>query len=324
MLVKNLNISILFLKSISALLVSVCFSISEAQTTSVLWLVDNLSEIGGNNIQVIGNPQIINSDLGNAVEFDGVDDGIIVSNNPMANASSFTIEIIFKPYTNGGIEQRFLHFQQDDNNRILIELRNNSNANWSLDTFIKSGVSNKTLLDYAFVHPLNTWTHAALVYKDGIMMHYVNGTKELEGNVAYQVVNSGQTALGMRLNQVSWFKGAIQAVKVTNAVLNPEDFMAIQPSLGIENSTKNTFKNQVFPNPLISTSKLKYQLESNSKVSIKMFNILGEEVANIFEGFKSAGTHELDINRNNLKVGLYFLAFNYNNRSTIQKLVVSN
>lgn len=312
------------IKSISVILFLLSVSISQAQTTSVLWLVDNLSQIGGNSVQVFGNPKIINSDIGNAVEFNGIDDGIIVNNNPMAGVSAFTVEIIFKPYADGGVEQRFLHFQQDDNNRILIELRNNSNANWSLDTFIKSGISNKTLLDYAFVHPLNTWAHAALIYKDGVMTHYVNGDKELEGDVVYQVVNSGQTSLGMRLNQVSWFKGAIRAVKVTNDAINPENFMAIEPALGVENTNNAIIVNQVVPNPLVASSKLKYQLKTASKVEIKLLNVLGKNVANLYEGYNNAGSHEIEISRNNLETGLYFLVITNENTNTVQKLIVSN
>lgn len=321
---QNFQFSFTFLKLVLAILLTNSISYLYAQTTSVLWHIDNLSQIGGNSVQVVGNPKIIQTEIGDAIEFDGVDDGLIVNNNPMAGVSAFTIEIIFKPYTNGAIEQRFLHFQQDDNNRILIELRNTNNTNWSLDTFIKSGNSNKTLLDYSFAHNFNAWSHAALVYENGVMKHYVNGNKELEDNVTYQVVNSGETALGMRLNQVSWFKGAIRAVKVTNSSVNPEEFMTIESALSIKKTTKNNVSKHVFPNPLVASAKLKYQLQASSRVTIKMLNVLGEEVSHVFEGFQTTGAHELEINRNNLKAGLYFLVINANNSNTTQKIIISN
>ena len=185
-------------KSILLVLMTFSVSIANAQVDTVLWLVDNLAQIGGNDVQIIGEPKVIETEIGYAVEFDGIDDGLIVDNNPVAEATAFTIEIIFKPYTGGGVEQRFLHLQQDDNNRILIELRNNNNENWSLDTFIKSGSSSQALLDYSFVHNFDEWHHAALVYKDGTMEHYVNGEKELEGTVDYQVVTFGQTSFGSK------------------------------------------------------------------------------------------------------------------------------
>ena len=308
-------------KSIAAILMIISLSICNAQE-SVLWHVDNLSQIDGNDVEIIGNPQVIETDIGTAIEFNGINDGLIVNNNPMAGATAFTVEIIFKPYTGGGTEQRFLHFQQDDNNRILIELRNNNDDNWTLDTFIKSGSSSKALLDYSFTHNLDAWNHAALIYKDGVMAHYVNGQKELEGNVDYQVVNSGQTSLGVRLNKVSWFKGAIHSVKVTPAVLSPTEFMEIN-SLSVKKVDKNQLVTKIYPNPISSSSQLTYQLEESGKVSIKIMNMLGKEVANIFDGFKNTGSHKLEINSNHLNSGLYFMVINQGNMSAVQKIVIT-
>lgn len=251
---------------------------STAQTTATLWVVDNLTNIGGHTTQILGNPKIIETEIGTAIEFDGVDDGIVVNHNPMAGVSAFTVEIIFKPYSDGNVEQRFLHFQQDNDNRILIELRNNNNSNWSLDTFIKSGASNKTLLDYNFTHNLNSWHHAALTYQNGIMTHYVNGNKELEGNVTYQNVSSGQTSLGMRLNQVSWFKGAIRAVKITNDVVSPNDFISPQTSLGLKGARNDgDYKNQIFPNPTTAVM----TLSSDKEYDIEVFDLSGKKVMTV-------------------------------------------
>ncbi|MFI1745468.1 LamG-like jellyroll fold domain-containing protein [Thalassobellus sediminis] len=308
-------------KFISIILVLNSLSICIAQEP-IFWQVDNLSIIGGNNVEIIGNPKVIETDIGSAVEFNGIDDGLIVANNPMAGVTAFTVEIIFKPYTSGGTEQRFLHFQQDDSNRILIELRNNNDDNWTLDTFIKSGSSSKALLDYSFTHNLDTWNHAALTYKDGVMAHYVNGQKELEGNVDYQIINSGQTSLGVRLNKVSWFKGAIHSVKVTPSVLSPTEFMEIS-SLGVKENDKNQLITKVSPNPISSSSLVTYQLDEPGKVSIKIINILGKEVATIFNDFKNIGSHKLDINSNNLNSGMYFLVINSGNKTSVQKIIIS-
>lgn len=311
-------------KSISLILILLTFTISKAQVKTVFWRVDNLSQIGGNAVTISGSPKIIQTELGTAVEFDGIKDGLLVNNNPMNGATEFTIEIILKPYSGGAIEQRYLHFQQDDNNRILAELRNNNNLNWSLDTFIKSGLSNQTLLDYSLVHSFNNWAHVALIYKNGVMTSYVNGVQELVGSVTYQVVNSGQTSLGVRMNQVAWFKGAIHSVKVTHTTVNPSNFMKTTDYLGLQNLEKNQLISQISPNPFISSAQLKYQLEESSNVSIKLINTQGEEVDKIFEGFKNAGEYELEINRNNLGGGIYFVVINYGNKRSVQKIIIAN
>ncbi|MEJ2546076.1 MAG: hypothetical protein P8Y99_18590 [Calditrichaceae bacterium] len=96
------------------------------ETNSVLWIIDNTTSIAGNSITKLGDPIVIESEVGSAVEFDGVDDGLIVDSNPLAGADSFTVEVIFNPYEadlSTNEEQRFIHIQESDNRRILIELR---------------------------------------------------------------------------------------------------------------------------------------------------------------------------------------------------------
>lgn len=312
-------------KCISLIIFTFIIFTTNAQVKTVFWRVDNLTQIGGNNFTILGNPRVIPTEIGPSIEFDGIKDGLIFNTNPMNGATTaFTVEIIIKPYTGGAVEQRYLHFEQDTNNRILTELRNPSNLNWSLDTFIKSGISNQTLLDYNLVHSLDKWFHVALVYKDGAMTNYVNGIKELVGSVVYQPVSSGQTSIGVRLNKVSWFKGAIHSVKVTHTALNPIEFMKVSSFLGFTKIAKNELVSEISPNPIVSSAILKYELEAPTNVSINLYNIQGKIVANFYEGHQNSGSHELQINRNNFESGLYLLAVNTEEKSWVQKIIISD
>jgi len=62
------------------------------QTT---WTFDRLDTIGGLPVKVDGNPKVIETPLGRAVEFDGVDDSIYIDQHPLAGAEQFTFEAIF-------------------------------------------------------------------------------------------------------------------------------------------------------------------------------------------------------------------------------------
>ncbi|MBR9920554.1 MAG: T9SS type A sorting domain-containing protein [Bacteroidetes bacterium] len=294
----------------------------QAQAEQILWIVDNLVQIDGNDVEVIGDPQVIETEIGFVVEFDGIDDGLIVANNPLSGATEFTVEIIFKPYAGGGVEQRFLHMQQDDENRILIELRNPADENWSLDTFIKSGGSSLALLDYSFVHDLDVWSHAALIYKDGQMEHYVDGQKELEGMVTYQEVSSGQTSLGVRLNQVSWFKGAIHSVRITHEALPVEEFMEISMVSAIDEIEKEASGLQVFPNPLQDESKIEYQLTKASKVSVQLLDVRGIVLDTLFDGEQKQGVHQLKMDGTELESGIYFILLETDQIRQLKKVVI--
>ena len=196
-----------------------------AMNMQTLWQIDSLSEIGGQKPTVLGHPQVIEAPGAPALAFDGTDDGIILKTNPLSGAESFTIEVIFRPDPSPNKAQRFLHMQASEESRVLVETRLNDANEWFLDTFIKSGESEKTLQSKDNLHPPGKWYHVALTYDGRWMRHYVNGTEEMSGEVKYAPVEGGQTSIGCRLNQVSWFQGVIKTVRVTHAALGPTQFL---------------------------------------------------------------------------------------------------
>lgn len=205
---------------------------AQNKTESVIWRLDSLDKISGNSITVFGNPEIIFDGESTAVKFDGMDDGIIVHADPLEGATTFTVEIIFKPDTSSNPvnkEQRFLHIQNQayEPRRMLMELRLTNDGKWFLDTHINADTMAHTLYADKFTHPLREWYHAALVYEKGTMIHYVNGIEEMRGNVNYLPVSKGNVSIGMRMNKRSYFKGEIKLIRITKSALTPEQFLII-------------------------------------------------------------------------------------------------
>lgn len=201
---------------------------AQAQATfqPTVWELDNLNDVAGHGVTVLGNPGVIQTPAGKALLFDGEDDGVVVNDNPLAGAGRFTVEVIFRPDPGGGREQRFFHMQESDERRVLIETRLTGTNEWFLDTFIKSDASEKTLQSKTMLHPLGQWYHAALVYDGRQMRHYVNGVLEILGELPnYVPMKGGRSSLGCRLNEVFWFKGAIRKVRITPAPLTPNQFL---------------------------------------------------------------------------------------------------
>src|SRR5262245_11807384 len=192
----------------------------------ITWNLDRLDAIGGNKVTVLGEPKIIDTPAGKALEFDGVNDGILVGVNPLAGLKEFTAEVIFQPYADGLKEQRFFHMQEAaSENRVLFETRLTDDRQWFLDTFLKSGEGNYTQFAKDSLHKLAPWYHAALTVDAKQMRHYVNGQLELSTAIDFRPLAPGQTSLGVRLNKVHWYKGAIRQVRVTPRVLPPEAFL---------------------------------------------------------------------------------------------------
>jgi len=193
------------------------------QTT---WELNTVNNLGGYATQVLGAPRLKEIPQGKAMEFDGQQDGIIVDTNPLAEMERFTLEVIFRPDAGGPKEQRFVHLQEaGGENRILIETRLTGDNRWFLDTFIRSGETNQTLYAEKFLHSVGEWYQAALVFDGREMRHYVNGIQEMSALIEYQPMKPGQISLGVRLNRVFWFKGAIRKVRFTHDALAPADFL---------------------------------------------------------------------------------------------------
>jgi len=184
----------------------------------VIWRLDTLALIGGRAPQVLGSPRVAADE--SAVWFNGVDAGLILAVNPLAGLREFTIEILIKPAAGGGEAQRFFHAEDDTASRALLEIRLTPAGRWALDTFLLSGPNSLALLDRTKLHPADAWHWVALRYDGRRMSSYVNGERELDGAVVFVPMKPGRTSLGVRLNQVFWFKGAMREVRIHPAALD--------------------------------------------------------------------------------------------------------
>ncbi|MBE2228878.1 MAG: T9SS type A sorting domain-containing protein [Ignavibacteria bacterium] len=63
---------------------------------------------------------------------------------------------------------------------------------------------------------------------------------------------------------------------------------------------------QNYPNPFNPTTQIKYDIAKASYVAIKVFDVLGNEVATVFNGNLAAGKYSADFNASNLSTGIYF------------------
>ena len=118
--------------------ISILLPPAVASSQSTTWKLDNLTKVGGHRIEVFGQPKVIKTEDGKAIEFDGVDDGIFIETNPLTGAKTFTIESWFRPDADGPAEQRWLHVEDLENveSRAMLETRVSKDL-WFLDTFLK-------------------------------------------------------------------------------------------------------------------------------------------------------------------------------------------
>ena len=134
----------------------------------------------------------------------------------------------FRPDRGGAPEQRFFHLQEDGNdNRMLFEIRVIGDQ-WCLDSFAKSGAGSKALLDRAKLHPLGAWYHVAAVYDGRTFSNYVDGVLEGSAEVHLLPQKAGRSSIGVRINKVYYFKGAVLMARMTPRALPVAEFLRKQ------------------------------------------------------------------------------------------------
>jgi len=80
---------------------------------------------------------------------------------------------------------------------------------------------------------------------------------------------------------------------------------------------------QNYPNPFTETSTIKYSLQNESKVHIKVYNIFGQEVSTLLDDVKNAGEHEIIFNADNIhSSGVYFYVFKAGNYTETRRMVI--
>jgi len=197
---------------------------AQSGPTGEVWRFDRLDRIGGHPVTVLGHPRVIDTPAGKAVEFNGIDDALLVDVHPLAGAQTFTWEVIFRPDPGGAAEQRFFHLQErGTENRLLLEIRV-IGSQWCFDSFALSGAGRQTLLNREKLHPLGVWHHVAAVYDGREFRQYVDGVLEGAAEMKWTPQGEGQSSVGTRINRRDYFKGAIRRARMTPRALSPDEF----------------------------------------------------------------------------------------------------
>jgi hypothetical protein len=77
---------------------------------------------------------------------------------------------------------------------------------------------------------------------------------------------------------------------------------------------------QYYPNPFNPSTTIQFYLAKDSYVSLKVYNITGQEVLTLVEGFKKAGVQKVNFEPNNLPSGIYLYRIVTEDFSAVQKM----
>ncbi len=79
---------------------------------------------------------------------------------------------------------------------------------------------------------------------------------------------------------------------------------------------------QNYPNPFNPSTKIKYSVPQSSNVLLKIYDVLGKEVATLIDEEKPAGNYEVEFNASNLSSGTYFYRLRSGNFVETKKMIL--
>ena len=123
----------------------------------------------------------------------------------------------------------------------------------------------------------------------------------------------------------SWKAQADQEYQIINNALETGDLTGIV--VGVNENTGNKIPSkftlgQNYPNPFNPTTNIEYSVPKNIFVSLKVYNLLGQEVATIFSGNQKAGNYIATFDGTGLASGIYLYRLQSDNISLTKKFIL--
>ncbi len=80
---------------------------------------------------------------------------------------------------------------------------------------------------------------------------------------------------------------------------------------------------QNFPNPFNPTTIIKYQLAVDDYTTLKVYNLLGQEIATLVNGYKIAGSHQITFSaESGFASGIYFYKLQSGSMTEVKKFII--
>ena len=120
------------------------------------------------------------------------------------------------------------------------------------------------------------------------------------------ITGMNATALEYRLKQIDYNGTYAYSEIVTVDNLAPSGFVL----------------EQNYPNPFNPSTRIKYAIAGKQFVSLKVYDLLGNEIATLVNEEKPAGTYEVEFNANRLSAGVYYYTIVTENLVQTKKMIL--
>ncbi len=125
------------------------------------------------------------------------------------------------------------------------------------------------------------------------------------------------------VNDQSWVIPSVYNYNLNYAKINGIEYGHVVSASDVNPQLPTKFfLSQNYPNPFNPITTIEFQIAEFGFVSLKVYDVLGREVANLVNEEKSAGNYEINWNAQNLPSGVYFYKLQIGSFIEIKKMVL--
>ncbi len=140
-------------------------------------------------------------------------------------------------------------------------------------------------------------------------------TYTLDGGITWKMIdNLSHTVPAFFSPQIGWIGGDDFIYKWSGPALPVNETLSELPV--------HFALSQNYPNPFNPSTTIRYSLEQTERVSLKVFNLAGQEVATLIEGKQNAGEHHVQWQAEGAPSGVYFYRLQADKKVETRKMIL--
>jgi hypothetical protein len=147
--------------------------------------------------------------------------------------------------------------------------------------------------------------------KSGVL---ANGGTSVNNEINRVIGTIGQPMIGRKNNQTHIVRAGFweqTSSFITNVISVDEKILP-----------KEFYLYQNYPNPFNPSTKISWQSPVGSRQTLKVYDVLGNEVATLVDEYKPAGNYEVNFNAANLSSGIYLYTMKTGSYTQTKKLIL--
>ncbi|AFH50014.1 5'-Nucleotidase domain protein [Ignavibacterium album JCM 16511] len=189
-----------------------------------------------------------------------------------------------------------------------------------------------TVWQTGFNMNLNDWYMVTSVIKFDTVSTYINneyvGFMVLTGPI---IPDNKPLEIGRDVpGTTEYFYGKLDDIKIFNRALTYQEVINLYnfgSTTEIETdkystSTETFSLEQNYPNPFNPSTKISWQSPVNSHQTLKVYDVLGKEVATLVDEYRDSGKYEVEFDASKLSSGIYFYKLNAGSFCETKKMIL--